>query len=69
MPLNVSACRTLCDWRPTRTTYDNLPLFACAGCGAQWVRSEVWTPADADGTVPPEVKAERAAGAAGSAGS
>ncbi len=43
----------------TGQTYDGLPLFGCAGCGSEWVRSEAWTPAQADGTVPPAVQAER----------
>ncbi len=69
MPLNVSPCRTLCDWHPTDTSYEDLPLFACTGCGSQWVRSEAWTPANADGVLPPEIRAERDAAAADSAGS
>ena len=52
-PLRISPCRSLCDWRPTRTA----PLFACAGCGSQWVPSEPWTPRQADGAVPAEVRA------------
>lgn len=30
-------------------------MFACRGCGSQWVPSESWTPRDRDGAVPPEV--------------
>ena len=71
--LAVRACRSLCDWGPTRRTLDGLTLFACAGCGSQWVRSEPWTPRQADGSWPPLVREELtsapAAGAAGSAGS
>ncbi len=69
MPLAISPCLTLCDWRSTDQTYDELPLLACTGCGSQWVRTEPWTPRNADGAVPPAVRAERDAAAAGSAGS
>ncbi len=69
MPLTVSACRTLCDWAATGASYEDLPLFACGGCGAQWVRTEPWTPCNDDGLVPQAIRAERAAAAAGSAGS
>ena len=52
-------------------TIRDQPVLACRGCGSQWVRSEPWTPAQADGSRPPAVLEElsRAAGAAGSAGS
>ena len=57
---------------------DGLPLFACGGCGSEWVRSQTWTPIGSDGVVPAEVAAQAAlrrstsgpsAAAAGSAGS
>ena len=71
MPLTVSACRSLCDWARTPSSYEGLPLFACRGCGSQWVRSEPWAPRQADGSWPPGVREELSAGAdgAGSAGS
>lgn len=69
MELTISPCLTLCDWRATGTTRADLPLLACAGCGSQWVRTEPWTPRNADGAVPLDVRAERAAGVAGNGGS
>ena len=51
-----------------RELLGTLPLFACSGCGSEWVRSQGWTPIDADGRIPPEVQAERALGAPGSTG-
>ncbi len=63
----VSPCQQLCDWAPvtaeaSQAAYPLEPLFACAGCGSQWVRSERWTPRQADGTVPDAVRAERQRG-------
>jgi hypothetical protein len=46
-------CRSLCRWVPTRTGED---LFACQGCGSQWRPGAGWTPIDADGSVPAEVR-------------
>jgi len=71
VPLTVSPCRQLCDWTRTPATLDGLQVLACRGCGSQWVRSEPWTPAQADGSRPAAVLEElsRPAGAAGSAGS
>ena len=60
--LKIAACRQLCDWSPTQTRYGGEPVFACRGCGSQWVRSEPWTPAQADGTVPDVVRQERQRG-------
>jgi hypothetical protein len=62
-PLAVQPCRDLCSWRPatharTCEVRDGLPLFRCRGCGSEWVRTEGWTPADADGRVPAPVLAE-----------
>ena len=66
-------CRSLCCWGPTGQEHAGLPLFACAGCGSQWVRTEPWSPRQADGTWPPgvreELRAARDEDAAGSAGS
>ena len=55
-PLAVQACRSLCRWVPTRAPSD---LFACQGCGSQWRPGEPWTPMDADGVVPPQVRRAR----------
>ena len=70
MPLTIAPCRSLCDWaRTPATTGDGRRLYACRGCGSQWVRGEPWTPAQADGTRPQCVTDELRAGAAGTAGS
>jgi len=57
-PLAMAPCRTLCSWGPTGRLRDGLPLFACSGCGSEWVRSEPWKPIDADGVVPEAVVTE-----------
>ena len=49
-------CRSLCWWAPTDGTHDGLPLFACGGCGSQWVRSEPWSPRQLDGSWPDGVR-------------
>ena len=59
-PLVVESCRTACAWGPTAEHRRGLRVFACAGCGSEWVRSEPWTPVDADGVVPTPVAAEAA---------
>lgn len=74
MTLVVHPCRSLCQWGPTGGAVDGLPLFACAGCGSEWVRTEPWSPRQADGSWPPGVREQLAstapgADAAGSAGS
>lgn len=79
VPLRVSPCRSLCDWRPSRAQREGEALFACTGCGSQWVRSEPWSPRQADGSWPDGVRdallagtgvtSDRSAGAAGTAGS
>jgi hypothetical protein len=51
--LLVRPCRSLCRWTPTRAEED---LFACQGCGSQWRPGAGWTPIDADGQVPVEVR-------------
>jgi hypothetical protein len=58
--LATNPCQLVCDWRSTRESRDGLPVFRCVGCASEWVRSEAWTPARADGTVAPEVAAEAA---------
>jgi len=71
VPLTIAPCRSLCDWARTPTSKEGQPLFACRGCGSQWVRSEPWTPCQVDGSIPQDVRAELRlrAGVAGSAGS
>jgi hypothetical protein len=56
--LTVSPCRTLCDWTATGAVRDGEALFRCAGCTSEWVRTERWTPRQADGAVPAAVLAE-----------
>lgn len=58
-------CQSSCAW--TRTTevwcdveHGDLPVFACSGCGSEWVRTQPWTPIDAAGNIPDEVADERA---------
>lgn len=51
-------CRSLCWWAETDGQHNGLPLFACAGCGTQWVRSQGWAPRQADGSWPDGVRAE-----------
>jgi len=74
--LAVQPCRSLCWWAATGDLHEGLPLFACAGCGSQWVRTQGWSPRQLDGSWPPGVREELArlstgpgGGAAGSAGS
>lgn len=69
MPLTIAPCQKVCEWGPTEASYDGLRLYACSGCGSEWVRSEPWTPRNWDAEVPASVRAERAAGEAGSADS
>jgi hypothetical protein len=57
--LRVSACRRLCRWSATRGRLGGEQVFACAGCGSQWVASEPWTPIDHTGVVPEPVQEER----------
>jgi hypothetical protein len=58
-PLEICACRAECDWVARDEALEGLPLFACTGCGSEWVASEPWTPADRDGVVPEAVQVER----------
>jgi hypothetical protein len=57
----VSACRRLCSWTGVEDTLDGEPLFACAGCGSEWVPSQQWTPIDWQGEVPQPVQEARRA--------
>ena len=60
--LVVIACRGLCAWDTTDGRVLGEPVFACSGCGSEWVASEPWTPIDADGLVPEAVQAARLRG-------
>lgn len=55
-PLRIRSCRDLCAWTRTPVERRGEPMFACRGCGSQWVPSESWTPRDSNGAVPPEVR-------------
>ncbi|MGN6610257.1 MAG: hypothetical protein ACTHLJ_00635 [Angustibacter sp.] len=57
-PLAQYACQDACQWQPDPATTARLPRFACTGCGSQWDRSQLWTPIDRGGTVPPSVREE-----------
>ena len=57
--LAAHPCQAECDWGAAGPAGDRA-LFRCAGCGSEWTAAEPWTPAQADGTVPPAVAAERA---------
>ena len=70
MSLVISPCLALCAWQdaaPAPQTLEDLPLLTCQGCGSQWIRSEPWTPRDADGSVPPAVRREREVRSVGAA--
>ncbi len=56
----MTDCRRECAWSATGQALGDEPLFACAACGSEWVRSEAWTPIDWLGEVPPSVVDERA---------
>ena len=58
-PLEIAGCRQLCSWAATEESLGGEPVFACAGCGSEWVASEPWTPIDATGSVPDAVQALR----------
>jgi hypothetical protein len=60
--LEISACRRLCSWEDTGTHLDGERLFACLGCGSEWVASEPWTPIDHTGVVPEPVQEARRRG-------
>lgn len=54
-PLRIRSCLDLCSWNRTPVERRGEPMFACRGCGSQWVPSEPWTPRESSGAVPPEV--------------
>ena len=60
-PLTIAGCRQLCSWHATDENFDGERLFACDGCGSEWVVSEPWTPIDWSGTVPQPVQDARRA--------
>lgn len=61
--LTIAGCRSLCSWHETGERLDDEPLFACRGCGSEWVPSEAWTPIDYEGEVPgPVAEARRTRG-------
>jgi hypothetical protein len=57
--LEIAACQSRCSWAETGQTLDGEALFACAGCGSEWVASEPWTPIDWTGAVPDAVQTAR----------
>lgn len=59
--LEISGCEARCAWHDTGALLGDEPLFACAGCGSEWVPSEPWTPVDHTGQVPDAVTAVRRA--------
>ena len=54
-PIKVRACRDVCVWNRTPAERRGEPLFACRGCGSQWVPSEDWTPRNREGSIPDEI--------------
>ncbi|CAN5614437.1 hypothetical protein BH10ACT10_BH10ACT10_22610 [soil metagenome] len=58
-PLEIAGCRQECSWQTTGEHLADERLFACAGCGSEWVASEPWTPFDWAGAVPVAVQDER----------
>ena len=58
-PLEIAGCRQECSWAATGARLAGERLFACAGCGSEWVATEPWTPVDWTGVVPEAVQDER----------
>jgi hypothetical protein len=64
--LAAEPCQSVCLWTRSEESVvvdaagEPAAVFACKGCGSEWLRSELWTPIDADGSVPPEITAELA---------
>ncbi|MDQ2781311.1 MAG: hypothetical protein M3Y26_02075 [Actinomycetota bacterium] len=58
-PLAISPCLAECDWSTTGNVLGGELLFACDGCGSEWVVSQAWTPVDWRGLVPDAVRRER----------
>ncbi|NUR05707.1 MAG: hypothetical protein HOQ45_01695 [Nocardioidaceae bacterium] len=57
--MRIAGCQALCAWRGTGEELGGERMFACAGCGSEWVPSEPWTPVDHTGEVPQAVQDER----------
>ena len=57
--LVIASCRSLCAWRATDALLDDEEVFACSGCGSEWVPSQPWTPIDHTGAVPAAVAQAR----------
>jgi hypothetical protein len=57
--LEIAGCRSLCSWHATGGRLDGEQLFACGGCGSEWVPSQEWTPVDSSGAVPEPVQEAR----------
>jgi hypothetical protein len=57
--LAIHPCQSLCAWTGTGEQRDSFEVFGCAGCGSEWVASELWTPIDHTGAVPAAVLRER----------
>ena len=55
----IASCRSRCAWRVTGARLEGADLFACSGCGSEWVPSQPWTPIDHAGTVPTAVAQAR----------
>ncbi|WP_156860208.1 hypothetical protein [Propionibacterium sp. oral taxon 192] len=53
-------CQGKCDWRATEQWRDQNRLFRCEGCGSEWLRTQPWTPANADGQIAEAVLVEKA---------
>ena len=65
-PVASWPCQSVCLWRATGEVWADgrhrdLRVFACTGCGSEWVRTEQWTPIDAHGAVPEAIRLERRA--------
>lgn len=58
--LAMAPCLRECRWQATSGSLDGERLFACSGCGSEWVASQEWTPIDWLGEVPDAVRQERA---------
>jgi len=56
--LRQEPCRERCDWTPSGGVRDGDLVFACAGCGSEWVRTEGWRPRNLDGSVATAVQEE-----------
>jgi hypothetical protein len=58
-PLVIASCRSLCAWGVTDARLEEEQVFACSGCGSEWVPSQPWTPIDHTGGVPAAVAQAR----------